>query len=367
MIPSTALRLFSLFAVVFPLAAQESSPPGAAAPILVKAVPAEPATATRVVALPARTYPMEETRIQSRATGIVIECPVDIGDRVENGQVLARISAPEVGFQLDAARASLRQAEARATLARNELERARALVPTRAIAAETIDLRVANVAEAEAEIAVATAEIGRLETLVGFQTLTAPFSGIITGRQVDRGVHVRGDMGQAEQWLYQLSRMDELRVVVDATPEVALRVAPGAAAELVFPDLPTLAPKATVTRRTNLIDANSGTMRLELVLPNPDLSIPAGLIGNARFSLSPVPGVTLVPTNALQTRGGKSLIFTVEDGIARESAVVVGRNLGTKVEILAGLSEGQWVILSPNSLLQAGQPVRFETPAGKKE
>ena len=336
------------------------------APLAVKVVPAEAVTAIRVVALPVRTYPMEQTHIQSRATGIVSERPVDIGDRVEQGQLLARVSSPEVEFELEAARAQLRQAEARATLGKNELERARALAPTRAIAAEAIDLREANLAEAEAEIAAAKAEIGRLETLVGFQTITAPFPGIITGRQVDRGAHVRGDQGQAEQWLFQLSRMDELRVVVDATPEVALRVSPGSDAELVFPDFPAMSLKAKVARRTNLIDSNSGTMRLELVLPNPDLTLPAGLIGNARFTLDPVPGVTLVPTNCIVTKQGKPHVFIVEQGKARELAVVTGRNLGPKLEILSGLTAGQPVILSPNSLLQPGQPVVGE-PGGEKK
>lgn len=336
-----------------------------AAPFPVKVVPAEAATATRIVALPARTYPMEQTNIQSRATGIVSERPVDIGDRVEQGQLLARVSAPEVEFELESARASLRQAEARAALAKNELERARALVPTRAIAQEAIDLREANLAEAEAQIAGAKAEISRLDTLVGFQTITAPFPGLITGRQVDRGAHVRGDQAQEGQWLFQLSRMDELRVVVDATPEVALRVSPGVEAQLVFPDLPAMSLKAKVTRRTNLIDANSGTMRLELVLPNPDSVIPAGLIGNARFTLAPVPGVTLVPTNCIVTKQGKTLVFIVEEGKAREVEVVVGRNFGPKLEILSGLTAGQPVILSPNSLLQSGQSVTTEAPPGK--
>jgi RND family efflux transporter MFP subunit len=348
----------------FPVQGQETA--DQTAPFAVKVAPAEAATATRVVALPARTYPIEHTQIQSRATGIISERPVDIGDRVEQGQLLARVSAPEVEFELESARASLRQAEARATLAKNELERARVLAPTRAIAAEAIDLREANLAEAEAEIAAAKAEIGRLETLVGFQTITAPFPGIITGRQVDRGAHVRGDQAQEAQWLFQLSRMDELRVVVDATPEVALRVSPGSEAELVFPDFPAMSLKAKVTRRTNLIDANSGTMRLELVLPNPDLAIPAGLIGNARFTLAPTPGITLVPTNTIVTRLGKTRVLVVEEGKAREVAVVVGRNLGPKLEILSGLTAGQSVILSPNSLLQSGQAVATEATETKK-
>lgn len=347
-----------------PISAQESAP--TAAPSAVKTVPAEAANATRVVALPVRTYPMEQTYIQSRATGIVADRPVDIGDRVETGQLLALVRSPEVEFELEVARAQLLQAGARVTLAKNELERARALAPTRAIAAEAIDLREANLAEAEAEMAAAKAEIGRLETLVGFQTISAPFPGIITGRQVDRGAHVRGDQAQSEQWLYQLSRMDELRVVVDATPEIALRVSPGSEAELVFPDFPAMKLKAKVTRRTNLIDSNSGTMRLELVLPNADYAIPAGLIGNARFVLDPLPGITLVPTNCIVTRQGKTNVFTVENGKAREIEVVAGRNLGPKFEILSGLTVGQPVILSPNSLLQSGQAVVAESIELKK-
>lgn len=325
------------------------------------------ATAPLVVALPARTAPIEEARIYSRATGVVAERPVDIGDQVKQGDLLARIAAPEIDFKLAGARATVQQAEAKLTLARNELARARLLAPARAIAIETIDLRESKLLEAEAELAVANAALGQLDAVHGFQTITAPFAGSIAGRQIDRGDQVRGDQSQAGQWLFHLVRLDVLRLEVDATPELALRVSPGMKAEVTFPDIPGKTHGAEVRRRTNLIDASSGTMRLELVLPNADLGIPAGLAGNARFSVPPRAGTTLLPGNALISRQGQAAVLLVTDGKVHESPVVLGRNLGPVVEILSGLTPGQDAIISPNSLLKNGDPVNSTEapPQGK--
>ena len=333
------------------------APPAPVTPRDVRVAKVVAATAPLVVALPARTAPVEEARIYSRATGVVAERPVDIGDKVKQGDLLARIAAPEIDFKLAGARATVQQAEAKLTLARNELTRAQSLAPARAIAVETIDLRESTLREAEAELAVARAALGQLEAVHAFQTITAPISGSIAGRQVDRGDHVRGDQSQAGQWLFHLVRLDELRVEVDATPELAMRVTAGMKADVSFPDIPGKSHSAEVRRRTNLIDASSGTMRLELVLPNADLAIPGGLAGNARFSVPPRPGTTLLPGNALISRQGKSAVLVVTDGKVHEAPVVLGRNLGPVVEILSGLTPGQAAIISPNSLLKEGDPV----------
>ncbi len=347
--------------------APASGTTAAPAPSEVKVAKVTAATAPLDVALPARTAPAEESHIYSRATGIVRARPVDIGDQVKKGDILAEIDAPEVGFQLEGAKASLMQAEARLSLARNELARARTLAPTRAIALEDIESRESTLREAEAEAAIAKAEISRLESVREFQTIRAPFPGIIAKRQVDRGDHVRGDQSSEEQWLYHLVRLDELRVEVDATAELALKVNLGEKAELTFPDLPGKTITAEVRRRTGVIDAASGTMRLELVLPNPDLALPAGLSGNARFSLPARPGTTLIPVNTLLNREGRAFVLRAVDGKVTATPIVPGRNLGPVLEVLSGLTPGDLVITSPNSLLREGDPVvvKESAPQGK--
>ena len=310
--------------------------------------------------LPARTAPAEETWLHSRATGVVSERPVDIGDQVKAGDVLAVISAPEIDFQIANARAMVAQAEASAELAKGELSRARTLAPTKAIAVEDIESREAKARMAEAEVHAMQAELGRLLELQKFQTIRAPFPGTIAGRQVERGAHVRGDQSQAEQWLYHLVRLDELRVLVDATADVALRLPAGAVGMVSFAELPGKVFPAKLARSSGVVEKDSGTMRLELVLPNKEHRLPAGLAGSARFKLENQPGVARVPGNAMLLLEGKPHVVVVSDGKARFTAVTVGKNLGTEVEILSGVAAGDRVVLSPNSLLKDGDPVRTE-------
>jgi len=99
-------------------------------------------------------------------------------------------------------------------------------------------------------------------------------------------------------------------------------------------------------------------MRMELLLENKDLAIPAGLTGSATFTLSPAEGTYLVPTNALIVREGRTMVATVEDGKVRFMEVLPGRNFGRDVEAISSeISDTTVVILNPNALLREDDAV----------
>ena len=124
--------------------------------------PAEVSAATEYV-FPGKTEPEESARVFTRATGIVSERRVDIGDRVKAGDVLAVIAAPEVDRQAEAARAALQQAKAHADNARNRLSRSERLLATRAISQEDFDQRKSEADMAAAAEAMAAATLVRAE------------------------------------------------------------------------------------------------------------------------------------------------------------------------------------------------------------
>jgi len=320
---------------------------------------------TVVLSIPARTAPAEEARIFSRATGVVSRRFVDIGDLVKEGDVLAEIDAPEINRSVERARALLALAQARFDLAKSGLQRARTMASTRVIAAEALDEREAAGRTAAADVMAAQAELNRFEEIQRFQQIRAPFNGVISGRRIDRGDHIDGDQVSEDGWLFHVVRIDELRVQLAAVPSAALRLKPGQPAAVTFQEIPGREFEAVVSRANQFIDA-SGTMQVELTLPNADLTVPAGLTGTAKIKVASAAKTVEVPANAIVVRDGKSQVARVESGVIRFVPVTLGKNKGPIVEVSGGLTESDSVVTNPNSLLREGDAVTVKVAAKAK-
>jgi len=161
-------------------------------------------------------------------------------------------------------------------------------------------------------------------------------------------------------------RLDQLRFAVGATPDVALRLPAGSDATVRFTELPGRTFPAKVSRTSRSFDTTSGTMRLELLLENKDLTLPAGYTGTASFKLAPANGTFLLPNNTLLSKEGKFSVAVVKDGKVSMVEVAPGRNLGLQVEVSsAGLSAESKVVVSPNALLKPGDSVTATDLAAK--
>lgn len=355
-------RIHLLATTLLAAAAFSSTPHAAlAAPASVRVVQPKPAAEARAYVAPGRAEPAESATLFTRATGVVRERRADIGDRVSAGDVLAVIDAPDLDRAIEAARAQVDQAKARAENARVMAERARSLFGTQATSREEYEERASQAAELEAGVRVAQAELARLEELKGFTSVRAPFDGVVAARNFDRGDRVRGDSATADGWLYRLVRVNELRFAIAAAPDLALRLTPDQEVQVRFAEFPGRAFTARVARTSRAFDTASGTMRIELALPNPELAIPAGLTGTAHFQLSGTAQTLLVPTNTLVTRSGRSFVAAVREGRVAMLPVIPGRNLGQTVEVVApALNAETPVILNPNALLNDGDPVEVK-------
>jgi RND family efflux transporter MFP subunit len=352
-----------LCAVLSGAACAQSREAAGAEPPLLRVARPEPAPATTELELPARTAPAEQALIYSRATGVVSERRVDLGDRVKAGQVLAVISAPDVDRSVERARATVSQARARLELAEKNFERGQSLVRRKFLSEEELDERRSSVKVARADLEVAEAESNRLAAIQGFQTLRAPFAGVIAERRVDRGDRVTGDQSPAGGHLFRLMRVDELRVEVDVPPAAALTLQPGTETEVRFAELPGERFPARVEHRSGLIDARAGTMRVELRMLNPGERIPAGMVGQAVLRLPRRGEPLLVPDNAVVVRNGVPHVATVEPGSTiRFLPVKLGQARGDRIEVTQGLAPGTSVVVAPNALLRDGDPVRVAPP-----
>ena len=350
----TGLALGALQAQTPATPAAASAAASASAPV-VRVVIATASPIKTTLRLPARAMAAEEARIFARTSGTVAERRVDLGDRVKAGELLLRIAAPEVDQSLERARAAVGQTRAREHLAQLNVDRARPLVEQQFLSPSGLDNLTANLAVAHADTAAAVAEVKRLEAVQQFQWVRAPFAGVITERLVERGDRVSGDSGDA--YLLRLAKLDELRVVVDVPQSSAIDVPLGAVVPLSFREFPGETFKATLRRRSGSIDAATGTMRIELALPNPELRLPAGLRGEAVLEVNSLGGVR-VPSGALLSRDGKPHVALVDaQGRLRFVAVQLDRTSDREVVIRSGLDAGAKVVMPLSSLLREGAQV----------
>lgn len=351
-----------------PTAVAAEAPAAVKKPALrsVRIVRPEAAPGSSKLTLSGRTAPAEQALVSSRASGIVAERHVDIGDRVAAGDVLVMIDAPEVEQELLRARASVDQTEARLELARVNLQRAESLVGDGHVSVQTVDERRANKMTAQADLAAALAEVKRLEEVRSFQTIRAPFAGTVVARQVERGDKVSGDVTQQGGYLLRIARMDELKIEIDVPQSSAMLVKNGAAAKIIFAELPGEALTARVIRSAGLIEQTSNTMRAELIMPNPENRVPAGLNGQVIIDMPAASGAVTVPTNTLLTREGRQMV-ALADAQSRVQLrpVSVARDLGERVVITSGLTVEDRVIVSPNALLRVGEDVEIVVPTAR--
>lgn len=375
MIPSLSFRALRAVIVVLPALVVLS---GCGSPVgQVVAAEGDAAPEVHVVAakaggeagelrLPARAVAGQSARLFARVTGFVSERNVDLGDAVEAGQVLAVISSPEVDQAVREAEADVAQAKADEQLARANDERANALVSTGAISKELAQERKATSAAASATRAAAEARLASARDRQRFATIRAPFAGIIASRAIERGDRVVGDQAAASP-LFELIALDPLRVVIDVPQSAALRVQKGVKADVRFPELAGETLQADVVRSAQSLSEASGSMRVELRLPNPGGRIPSGMLGEVRLAIPHAQAVVLVPISAV-AQGAKGAQVVVVDAESKlvYRPVIPGRNLGGEIEILEGLAANESIVSSPNALLQPGMRVVVRKQEQKK-
>lgn len=340
---------------------------GEAPPPEVLTAQAKAAGGSYELRLPARTAAGETARLFPRATGFVSERRADLGDRVGAGQVLAVIAAPEIDQTVRETQADVLQAHADLELARSHYERAERLVQSQVISRETYSDRLAARDAGQAALAAAEARLANARERQGFQVVRAPFAGVVSARNVERGDRVVGDSAAATAPLFEINALDPLRIVVDVPQSMAMQVRPGLRAEVDFVEMPGQGFQAEVVRSAQSISDAVGGMRVELRLPNPEGRIPAGMVGQVRLSVPRAAPAVVLPISAVvQGADGAKVALVGKDSIVAYRPVRLGRNLGNEVEIVEGLAAGETVIVAPNALLAAGSRVRAKPSAASK-
>ena len=317
-------------------------------------------------ALPAEIKPWMEAPIHARISGYLKQRYVDIGDPVEAGQLLATIDTPEQLQELERARAQLDQAKASLEISEITATRWAELLKTVSVSEQDAAEKQADFKLKTALANSARAEMRRLERIQAFSRVTAPFSGMITVRNIDSGDLI---VAAGSRELFHLAQIKKLRVIVQVPQEMARSVAIGQSAEMTLPGLPGRKFTAKVIRTAGAITADSRTLPVELEADNPKGEILAGSYAQVRFTDVKIKASLTLPANTVLFRPEGPQVGVVDsDGKINLRSVSIGRDFGQTIEIITGVSLQDRVIVNPSDSLVSGMMVTVsEAPQTEKK
>jgi RND family efflux transporter MFP subunit len=315
--------------------------------------------------LPGTLQGAVQSPISARASGYLRRWHKDIGSRVQKGELLAEIDTPEIDQQLSQAMAAREQAASSLALAKSTAERWEALRKRDAVSQQELDERRSTAAQATANLAAADANVERLRQLEGFKRVVAPFSGMITRRNVDVGdlIDAGGGTGRT---LFVLTQTDSLRVYLNLPQSYTQLVKAGQEVTVTQAELPGQTFRGQVARTAGSIDPATRTMQVEIVLPNRDSLLLPGAYVQVALPLQASKSLT-IPANALLVRGEGLRIAVVDTaGVVSLRPVKVGRNFGESMEVLEGVDIKDQLVLNPPDSLSEGDKVVVSPPAAEK-
>lgn len=365
------------------LAASREAPATHPVVSLIHAKQGEP---TSELLLPGNIEPLYSANLYARVDGYLDRRNVDIGAKVRSGQVLAVISSPEVDQQLLQAQATLAQSEASLQQAKAALEQAKAnaeltrltkerdvpLGEQHAISQQIVDSAVqshnarladvtaaaANIAAAEANVTANHANVSRLLQTQSFERIVAPFDGVITARNVERGDLVSTGSSAASKPLFSIAQSGTLRIQIDVPQSEAVNIKDGQTASVDVKERLGRAYTGTVIRNAGALDNAARTMLTEVQLNNADNSLLPGMYAQVKFTLSQQRTSLSIPTSSLVVDHSGMHVVTVDASHTIHFVpVTIGKDMGKEVEILNGLHGNESLVSSPSDLLNEGEHV----------
>jgi len=336
------------------------------------------------LSLAATTQAIQDSIIYARTSGYISKRYVDIGDNVNAGQLLAEIASPEVDQQLRQAKADLHQAEktldlqqANLDLARVTLGRYQAADAENAVAKTAVDQSVATartaqaaVAAAEATVASNVANVRRLEEVTSWERVVAPFAGTIIQRNVDVGALITAgsptnntavaptSVSGGANGLFEIGRIDALRVFVNVPQAYAGNVTPGLPARVSVRGRLMHPVAGRVSRTAKALDPVNRTLLVEVDIPNASHDLFPGMFVYVGFAIRPAGSRWRVPATAVVIDAEGTRVATVgADGKVHFQPVVLGRDFGNSIDIQAGLTGGEAIVQQPTVSLREGQTV----------
>lgn len=328
-----------------------------AAPVVFARAPQMGKPAAELV-LPGNIQAYTDSPIYARTDGYLKKWYFDIGAHVHKGQLLAVISSPEVDQQLLQARADLAAAQASAGLASANAKRYENLLSQNAVSRQDTETFVSQQASSSSAVKSAQANVQRLKELQSFENIYAPFSGVVTARNVDIGQLINA--GTAQQ-MFRLADVHVLRVYVNIPQTYSADALTGLQAAITLPQFPGQAFTGKLVRTANAIDPSSRTLLAEFDIDNRKSKLMPGGYAEVHMSVHRGGPTLVIPVSALIFRAQGLQVGTVVSGssgdVAKLVGVTLGQDDGKTVQVLTGLQADSQVIQNPPDALIDGERV----------
>jgi RND family efflux transporter MFP subunit len=312
--------------------------------------------------------------LHAKVAGYLENISVDIGDRVNAGQLLANIEVPELADDIQRAIASLKRYEQEVLRAQAAFEEAH-LVYTRLaavdkaqpnlIAQQELDAAIEKdrtsasaLAGAKAEVDVSQAEISKLKTMQKYSRIVAPFTGVITRRYADPGALIQAGVSSSTQALplVRLSQNDRLRLTIPVSVSYVSRIHVGDPVDIRVESC-ARPLSGTLARSTFKVDTATRTMDVEVDVLNKDLKLIPGMYASVALRLDHREKALAVPVEAV-SRQKLATVFVVNANRKIEERIVsLGLETPRKLEVLSGLSESELVMIGNRTQFKPGQLV----------
>jgi RND family efflux transporter MFP subunit len=319
---------------------------------------------------PGTTEAFEAANIFARASGYIDKRNVDIGDHVKAGQLLAQVTAPELDHQIAQAEATLaqmqaafRQAQANKDLAQVTWGRDSKLVQEGWVTKQqgdtdrlTLQAQEGALDVAQANIKAEQAQLMVLRQQKAYQSIVAPFDGVITQRNIDVGSLVQAD-ATSGTFMFTIMHSDVIRIQLYVPQDEALGLSPGVAAVVSVPELPGRSFPGTVTRIATALQPGTRTLLTEIDVPNPDQALTPGIYCTVELQIPRKTPSLIVPSEAIIFNREGLSVAVVENGVAHIRKITEVRDLGTVIEVSEGVKDGDQVILNPPVDLTDGHKV----------
>ncbi|MDD4914765.1 MAG: efflux RND transporter periplasmic adaptor subunit [Methylococcales bacterium] len=343
----------------------------------------------RQIEIAAELLPFQEVDVQAKVAGYVNEINVDIGDRVKQGQVLATLEVPEIAEDAVRAKATVSRYRGQIVHERSMIRRYQAIAhqaevtyqrlaavneespnliarqeidiaASRAQAsAAQVDAEQANLIIAQQQLAEAQASERRVQDMLNFARITAPFSGIVTKRYVDVGTMVQTSTSSNTQArpVVQVAEVDRLRLVFPVPESAMVSIKQGESAVVVVPALDK-SFSATIWRFAGKADNKTRTMETQIKVDNQNFALEPGMVATVRLTLAHREQVLTVPLGAVSgNQTNASVLIVSPEHKIEERQVSLGMATATRYEVLSGLSENELVIVAGRDRIRVGQQV----------
>jgi RND family efflux transporter MFP subunit len=342
----------------------------------------------RQITLSSELVPFQEIDVYAKESGYVKKLMVDYGTRVKAGEVMAILEIPELEAQLQEDRAEIKNALNEVTRAQHELERYQAqykalhlqytrlnsvfesqpgIVAQQEVddaqgkdlaASSQVDAGQAALEAAQSKLSVARAKMVRDQSLFDYSKITAPFPGVVTERYANLGTLVQAGTNSQAAPIVKLSEDDLFRLVIPVPESYVRYIHVGDPVDVRVPSLNKTFP-GKVARFSVDVKESTRTMHTEVDVKNRDRVLMPGLYADADVSLEHRDDIPAIPLQSVNHEGSKTTVFVVgKNNEIEDRPITLGLQTANDAEVVAGLKEGEEVVVSDRSGVKPGDIVR---------